>query len=67
MWRSKYLQDRLPWNAPVSFGVVGTSSWGQAALVASAVLLPGGVSAGSLQLILNFVFRRVYLTLVSYL
>lgn len=41
--------------------------WGQAAVVASAVLVPGGVAAGSLQLILSFAFQRVYLALVSYL
>lgn len=38
--------------------------WGQAAAVASAFLLPGGVAVGSLYLILSFAFQGIYLMLV---
>ena len=41
--------------------------WGLAAAVAFAFLLPGGVAAGSLHLILSFAFQGVYLVLVNYL
>lgn len=41
--------------------------WGLVAVVAFAFLLPGGVAAGSLHLILSFAFQGAHLMLVSYL